>query len=113
VIALPDGTAVGNVSTHHCDRRVGSFSYGINTLREHRGRGYASDAIRILLRYFFLELRYQKVTVGIFDFNETSIHLHRRLGFQAEGRLRRMTYGDGRFADMLIFGLLAEEFATP
>jgi hypothetical protein len=24
---------------------------------------------------------------------------------QAEGRLRRMTYGDGRFADMLIFGL--------
>jgi RimJ/RimL family protein N-acetyltransferase len=113
VIALPDGTAVGNVSTHHCDRRVGSFSYGINTLREHRGRGYASDAIRILLRYFVLELRYQKVTVGIFDFNETSIHLHRRLGFQAEGRLRRMTYGDGRFADRLIFGLLAEEFATP
>jgi len=33
-----------------------------------------------------------------------------RLGCQAEGRIRRQIYTDGRFFDELIFGLTREEF---
>jgi RimJ/RimL family protein N-acetyltransferase len=110
VIATLDGEFVGNLTTYRCDRRVGTFYYGINVRREHRRRGFAAEAIRILLRYYFYELRYQKVTVEIFDFVDASIRLHEKLGFQQEGRLRRMTYGNGRFSDTLLYGLTADEF---
>ena len=105
-----DKTLVGRISTHHCDLRCGTFSYGLFVAREHRQKGYASEAIRLVLRYYFGELRYQKVTVYVYDFNEASLRLHARLGFQQEGRLRRMVYTDGKHFDTIVFGLTAEEF---
>lgn len=105
------GTVVGAIATHDCDRRVGSFTYGINILPEHRRQGYASEAIRLVARYYFRELRYQKLTVGIYAFNEPSIRLHESLGFVREGRLRRMGFTDGRHFDILMYGITAEEFA--
>ena len=79
---------------------------------QYRRQGYASEAITLLLRYFFQELRYQKVTAHVYSFNEPSIKLHEKLGFQQEGRLRRMVYTNGQFFDEVLFGMTAEEFAT-
>ena len=110
IIENRDGEAVGTINTHNGDRRQGTFSYGLAIEREHWRRGYARDAIRLVLRYFFRELRYQKVTVVVYDFNEGSIRLHEQLGFQQEGRLRRMVYTDGRFHDHILLGLTREEF---
>lgn len=110
VIENREGVAVGGIGTHDCDRRTGTFSYGLNVLSAHRRNGYASEAVRILARYFFHELRYQKLTVGIYDFNEPSIQLHERLGFQREGCLRRMGFTDGHHFDLLMYGITAEEF---
>lgn len=105
------GELVGDLTSHHCDRRTGTFAYGVSIRADRRRRGYAADAIAVALRYYFRELRYQKVTVGVFDFNAPSIRLHEALGFRREGRLRRMAYTDGGFSDLLLFGLTAEEFA--
>lgn len=109
VVETLGGVAVGSLSTHACDRRNGTFSYGVFTASEHRRRGYASEAIQLLLGYFFRELRYQKVTVRIYSFNTASLALHRRLGFVQEGRLRRMTYTNGQYHDEILLGLTAEE----
>lgn len=110
-ITEPDGGLVGSINSHTCDRRHGTFQYGLGVRPDFQGRGYASEAIRLVLRYFFRELRYQKVSASIYDFNEPSLRLHRRLGFQQEGRLRRAVFTEGRFHDTIIFGLTAEEFA--
>jgi RimJ/RimL family protein N-acetyltransferase len=104
------GTCIGTINTHTCDSRVGTFRYGLAIQREHRHKGYATDAIQLVLMYFFHELRYQKVNVNIYDFNIPSLELHKKLGFQEEGRLRRMVYTDGKFHDEIILGLTAEEF---
>jgi len=106
------GRVVGDLTTHHCDPRAGTFAYGVTIARAHRRRGYAAEAIALVLRYYFRERRYQKATVQIFDFNEASIRLHEALGFQREGRLRRMGFTDGRFHDLVVFGLTVEEFAA-
>ncbi len=102
---------VGTLNTHECERRQGTFSYGIAIGAEYWRHGYASEAITLVLRYYFRELGYQKVTVHVYDFNEPSIRLHERLGFQREGRLRRMIYTDGTYHDDLLYGMTAEEFA--
>jgi RimJ/RimL family protein N-acetyltransferase len=110
VIENRDGEAVGSISTHDCNPRNGTFSYGVDIAPEHRGQGYAGEAIRLVLAYYFNELRYQKVTVPIHGDNPHSIRLHQRLGFQEEGRLRRMIYTQGGFVDLLWYGLTKEEF---
>lgn len=109
--ALDTGEFVGSISTHHCDPRVGRFSYGISIRAGARRKGYASDAICLVLRYYFLERRYQKCDVGVFSFNESSAKLHERLGFQLEGRRRRATYTGGAFHDEILFGMTIEEFS--
>jgi len=110
VIETLDGQFAGAIDTHGCDRRVGFFQYGVAVRPEHTRRGYASEAIFLVLRHFFRELRYQKANVHVYAFNEASIELHRKLGFREEARLRRMVYTNGQFYDEFIFGLTAEEF---
>ena len=112
VIENEASEVVGDLTTHHCNPRAGTFAYGISIRRDHRNKGYAAEAITLVLRHYFEELRYQKVTVGGFGWNEPSIRLHAKLGFQQEGRLRRTVFTRGRFFDELIFGLTAEEFAA-
>ncbi|MEZ4860995.1 MAG: GNAT family protein [Caldilineaceae bacterium] len=73
-------------------------------------RGYASDAIKIVARYYFRELGYQKLTALVYSFNERSLRMHEKLGFVFEGRLRRTVYTNGRHYDIIYFGMTREEF---
>lgn len=106
------GEFVGTINSHSCNRRCGTFSYGLAILPQHRRKGYAAEAIKLLLRYFFYELRYQKVTAHVFSFNDASIRLHKRLDFVPEGRLRRMVFTRGEYFDELLFGMTLEEFSA-
>lgn len=107
---LVDGTLVGGIATYHCDPRSGVFSYGLHVDEAHRGRGYAREAICLVMRYFFQELRYQKCNVDVMEINEPSRRLHEALGFQLEGRRRRVVFTHGRHSDMLEYGMTLEEF---
>jgi RimJ/RimL family protein N-acetyltransferase len=40
------------------------------------------------------------------------VRLHEKLGFQLEGRLRRVVYTRGQYYDELYYGMTAEEFAA-
>lgn len=107
-----DGAEVGNITTHTVNPRAGTFMYGLGIRSEHRRSGFASEAIRLVLRYYFWERRYQKVNAEVYSFNTPSIRLHERLGFVLEGRLRRVIYTGGQFYDALIFGMTREEFES-
>jgi RimJ/RimL family protein N-acetyltransferase len=115
VVETLDGGFVGTLNTHSCNRQCGTFSYGVVILRSQWGKGYASEAIRLVMRYYFEELGYQKVTGNVYEFNQGSLILHRRLGFIEEGRLRRMVYTRGEYHDEIVFGMTAEEYkqSTP
>lgn len=102
---------VGLIFTHHVNRRVGSFSYGIQIAEGHHRKGHASEAITLLLAYFFDELQYAKANATVFDWNDASIALHESSGFVREGRLRRGTFTRGAFHDEICFGITREEFA--
>ncbi|MBA2289717.1 MAG: GNAT family N-acetyltransferase [Chloroflexia bacterium] len=107
---LEDGKLVGSIATHHSDQRAGVFSYGLHVEQQYRGKGYASDAICLILRYFFQELRYQKCNVEAMEINPGSQRLHEKLGFQTEGRRRRVVYTYGKHSDLIEYGMTLEEF---
>ncbi|MFX1355251.1 MAG: GNAT family N-acetyltransferase, partial [Promethearchaeota archaeon] len=104
VIENLNGESIGGLSFHSRDRRNGTFSFGIIINRDHRRKGYAEDAVRILLRYGFWERRYQKCNSACVHTNEASIWLHRKLGFVEEGRRRRQVFFNGQYYDDVLFG---------
>lgn len=110
VIETLYGEAVGCINTGEINRTAGSFSYGLYVTPDARRKGYASEAILLLVRYYFMERRYQKVNALVYAFNQASARLHERLEFVQEGRLRRMFYADGAYHDVLHFGMTIEEF---
>ncbi|MCB0335647.1 MAG: GNAT family N-acetyltransferase [Bdellovibrionales bacterium] len=112
IIENSDNIAVGGIATLKCDEVNGTFSIGFDISSDHRRKGYAEEAVNLVLRYYFNELRFQKVTSHIYEFNEGSIKLHEKLGFKKEGQLRRMVYQNGEYHDKLIFGLTREEFTV-
>ncbi|WP_028560163.1 GNAT family N-acetyltransferase [Paenibacillus pinihumi] len=105
-----NGELIGSIGVHTTDSRNGTFKYGIGIFRDHWRKGYASEAVKLMLGYYFDELRYQKVCAHVYAFNEGSIALHERMGFQLEGRLRNMVYTNGQYYDELVYGLLISEF---
>lgn len=104
------GAVVGTMNSHHCDRRHGTFQYGLSINRPHWRKGYATEAIWLVLRFFFHELGFQKVNATVYSFNEASLALHRKLGFKEEGCLRQMIYTEGSYHDEIYFGMTREEF---
>ncbi len=105
-----DGEDVGGLSYHTRNRKDGNFSFGVRIAAPFRGRGYAQDATRILLRYGFLERNYHKCNSACVEGNTASIRLHHALGFRDEGRQRETLFMNGRYYDELLFGLTREEF---
>lgn len=110
IIENQEGFSVGCINTFNCNKRAGTFKYGLGITRDNWGKGYAKDAIKIVLKYYFRELRYQKVTVYIYSFNERSMKLHESLGFKCEGKIRRSIYSNGNYYDEVIYGMTCEEF---
>lgn len=110
VIENLDGTPVGFIHTHNCQPRNGVFKYGIGVEAPHRRKGYARAAALLVIRYYFQELRYQKVTVQMHSANESSRALHEGMGFVLEGRVRRAIFTNGAYLDELFYGMTVEEW---
>ena len=110
IARLTDDRIVGSLTLHGSDIVNGVFSFGIAVGAEHKGQGYAGEAIVLALRYMFDERRFQKCESDVFDFNAASLSLHRKLGFVEEGRKRRHLFMGGEYRDMVMFGMTAEEF---
>jgi RimJ/RimL family protein N-acetyltransferase len=110
--SLEDGALVGTLGSHSVDHRAGRFGYGIAIGTEHKGRGYASDAVPLLLNFMFGERRFHKCEASVWAFNEPSLAFHRKLGFTEEGTLRDHEFFAGRHHDVVLFGMTAAEFAV-
>ncbi len=100
----------GLVTIHSIDERHGKFSFSILVDRQYRKRGYAEDAVRLILKYGFMERRFHKCNSACASYNAASIQLHRKLGFIQEGRLRKEWFWNGKHHDELLFGMTLEEF---
>lgn len=85
------------------------FFIGIGR-REDRGRGYASDALRVMLRYAFMEMNMNRVGLEVSDYNPDARRLYAHVGFQHEGTLRQFVYRDGVYHDMHIMSILRAEW---
>ena len=57
--------------------------------REDWGKGYGTDAMRVLLRYAFAELNLHRVSLDFFEYNVRAGRSYEKAGFVVEGRKRQ------------------------
>jgi RimJ/RimL family protein N-acetyltransferase len=78
--------------------------------REYWGKGYGTDAMRLALRYAFMELNLHRVTLDVFEYNPRAIRSYEKAGFRPEGRQRQALIRNGKRWDLLEMGILREEW---
>lgn len=110
IASLESGALVGSMNVHSSDLRHGRFEYGVVLGADFRGQGFAADALKLMCRHYFGELRYHRVSAMVYRFNEHSQHFHEKFGFTLEGRIREHLYTAGRHHDVFWYGLIATEF---
>jgi RimJ/RimL family protein N-acetyltransferase len=77
-----------------------------------RGKGYGTEALRLVLRYIFEELNLYRVAVSVAGYNEGAIRFFERAGFVTEVRWRKAIHRNGRRWDLLHMGLLRDEWQS-
>jgi RimJ/RimL family protein N-acetyltransferase len=105
-----NGENVGGINLNSIDEKNGTFSIGMQIDRDHRGKGYGTAAMRILLKYAFFERRLNKYYGSVLEGNIASATMLKKLGCIEEGRRRQMVYTDGKYHDEILFGLTRDEF---
>lgn len=112
VIADPaTGEYIGQVNLDSIDwkNRVGKIGIVIGR-GEHRGRGYGTDAMRLIARFAFREMNLNRLELEVYDFNERAIRCYASCGFREEGRLRERQFKDGKYVDVVAMGLLRSDW---
>ncbi len=77
---------------------------------EDRGKGYGTQALRMLLRFAFAEINLFRVTALVPEYNTAAIALLKKFGFVEEVRRRQSLERDNQRWDLLVFGLLSEDW---
>jgi RimJ/RimL family protein N-acetyltransferase len=78
--------------------------------REYWDRGYGTDAMNVILRYAFEEANLDRVSLTVFEYNARAIRSYEKAGFRHEGRFRKYLNRDGKRWDMLVMGILRDEW---
>ncbi len=104
------GNIVGAINLNSIDERNGTFSIGLLIDRDHRGMGYGTAAMKILLDYAFYERRLNKYYGTVLDDNIVSPKMLKKLGCVEEGVRSQMVYTEGKYHDVLLFGMTREEY---
>jgi RimJ/RimL family protein N-acetyltransferase len=102
---------VGTCAFSQLDGDNGSALFHITIgEKEEWGRGYGTEATRLMVDHAFGSLGLHRVALTVFDFNERAIRSYRSCGFITEGRSREAIWRDGRWWDELSMSILEPEW---
>lgn len=100
------GRPLGVVNVTQLDRTNNKCVWGFYIGVADAPRGSGSAMGWLALEHIVEKLGFHKVVGEALADNEESIKYHRRLGFEEEGRLKEHVLKNGRYIDVVTFGLL-------
>ena len=73
------------------------------------GKGYATEAISLVIKYAFETLNLHKLTASCYDVNQGSAKAFLKAGFFYEGTRKKHSYCAAKYVDMILLGILHEQ----
>ncbi|WP_049797529.1 GNAT family N-acetyltransferase [Kribbella flavida] len=101
---------IGHATLYGATTPARAATFAIMVGPEYVGKGYGTEATRMMLRYGFLELGLHRVELTVWAFNTRAIAAYAKAGFVKEGVRRAACFHNGAFHDQVFMGVLAEEF---
>jgi len=107
-----EGKLVGSVGLSKVDKFQGTATIGYWLGEKYWGRGFMGEVVRKVLDYGFNKLKLRRINVEIFEGNEASIGLIKKMGFKFEGTQRKgaRSKADGKIHDAHEYGMLKEDW---
>lgn len=105
------------------DKLIGNVSLWVNSWthseawvgitvgeREYWSKGYGTDAMRLIVRYGFVEINLRRISLGLNSYNQRALKSYEKVGFKMEGTMRGEGMRDGQRYDGYYMGILREEW---
>jgi ribosomal-protein-alanine N-acetyltransferase len=115
-VVLPDDSPIGIASWEAHNRggaAGGCYEIGLALLPGYRGRGLGTAAQRLLVEHLFTHTIAHRVEAQTDADNIAEHKALERIGFRQEGLLRGARFRRGRWQDMVIYGILRDDFLPP
>ena len=107
-----DGSLVGDCAFAPQAHEARTVEIGFTVAPEHQGRGYAREAVSLLLQYLFNQLGKHRVTASCDARNAPSAKMLEAVGMRQEGHLVDSTWSKGEWTDDLLFAILRREWPS-
>lgn len=109
-----DGRVVGNIEVFPTLAYLSEveLSYQVFATAD-RGKGYATDAVRLMVRYLFENRPVNRIRLTIHPENAGSRRIAEKTGFTLEGRMRGAWLSRGRHHDLEVWSILRDEVIGP
>jgi len=109
-IEKKDGTKIGSIS-HFLS--AGEVELGYFITSTERRKGFATEAITLMVDYLFLSREIIRIQAKADPENIASWKALEKAGFKREGVLRKTFYCRGKWRDDCMYSILKEEWRTP
>lgn len=105
---------IGNTGLHLIDHRNRTAEFGLLIGEaDARGRGFGTEATRLVLDYAFTALGLHNLMLRVFAYNLAGLRAYQKAGFREFGRRREAVLMGGRLWDVVYMECLAGEFVSP
>lgn len=111
VIETQEDGAVGIATLTGIDWKNRRATHGIKLADKERcSKGIGTDAVMAVMRYAFDELQLKRLDGAWFPENLPSKKMYMKCGWTEEGVRRNYIFKDGKYRDLVIVGILEEEY---
>jgi RimJ/RimL family protein N-acetyltransferase len=112
IVTLADDALAGMAVLSDLNPHNRTAHVGMGLLPASRGKGLATDVLRVLCHYAFDVLGLHRLQMETLRDNVPMVRAAERVGFQGEGALRDAVWSMGAFHDEVVLSLLAEEWSA-
>jgi aminoglycoside 6'-N-acetyltransferase len=105
-----DGSLVGDCAFAPQAHEARTVEIGFTIAAEHQGRGYAREAVSLLLRHLFEQLGKHRVVASCDPRNAPSVKVLEAVGMRREGHTVESTWSKGEWTDDLLFATLRRDW---
>lgn len=110
VVLAVSGTLIGDVGLRTGGADSRHAEVGFTLAAAHQGHGYATEAVRAVVQYAFLQLAMQRVMSRTDARNLPAQRLLERLRFRRQGEFGESTWFKGAWATDLLYAQLESEW---
>ena len=110
-IETKDKAKIGYICHYLVGGHLTELGYAL--VPSERGKGYGTEAVKIIVDYLFLSKSIVRIQVQTDEENKASQRILEKSGFKKEGTIRKSFFLKGEYRDQALYSILRSEWNEP